>query len=300
MKKIRTYFEVPEASASDIEGQIAARTERMHRRLASVRHTLAVVSGKGGVGKSVVTANLATALAADGLAVGVVDADLNGPSMARLLGARGTPLKVTADAVEPATGCAGVKVMSMDLLLAGDATPVEWAGPGSGSFVWRGTLEANTLREFLADTEWGGLDYLILDLPPGTDRVTPLHELLPELGGLLLISLPSDLSRFIVGKSLTMARKLGIPIIGYVENMAGYLCPHCGGLGELFKSQDGGFEGVARLASLPFDPRFGSRTDAGEPDVLQRPGSPAGQAIRAIVAAVRTFFEGPEHEVPVR
>ncbi len=300
MKKIRTYFDVPEASACDIEGQLAARMARLQRRLADVRHTLAVVSGKGGVGKSVVTANLATALAADKLAVGVVDADLNGPSMARLLGARGTPLTVTADGVEPASGCAGVRVMSMDLLLAGDATPVEWAGPGSGSFVWRGTLEANTLREFLGDTEWGRLDYLILDLPPGTDRIVPLHELLPDLGGLVLISLPSDLSRFIVSKSLTMARKLDIPIIGYVENMAGYLCPHCGALGELFRPEGGNFEGVARLASLPFDPRFGSRTDAGEPDVLQRPGSPAGEAIRTLAAAVRTFFEGADYEVSVR
>lgn len=291
MRKIRTYFDVSEASASDIEGQLAARRERVERRLAGVRHVLAVMSGKGGVGKSVITANLAAALAADGHDVGVLDADLNGPSMARLLGARRAPLRATDDGVEPASAAAGVKVMSMDLLLAADEAPADWMGPKSGSYVWRGTLEANTLGEFLGDTDWGRLDYLILDLPPGTDRIVPVSEAVPKLGGLVMVSLPSELSRFIVGKSLTMARKLDIPIIGYVENMAGYLCPHCGDLGELFQSERRGFDAVERLASLPFDPRFGAATDAGQPDVLRRPESPTGRAIGQLAAAVRAFFE---------
>ncbi len=292
MKKHRTYFDVSGASASDIEGQLAGRRQRVERRLAGVRHSLAVMSGKGGVGKSVITANLAAALAADGCAVGVLDADLNGPSMARLLGVRRAPLRVTADAVEPAPGAAGVRVMSMDLLLASEESPVDWTGPKAGSFVWRGTLEANTLGEFLGDTEWGQLDYLILDLPPGTDRIVPVSETVPNLGGLLMITLPSRLSRFIVGKSLTMARKLDIPIIGYVENMVGYLCPHCGEVGELFGGVGRGFDGVERLASLPFDPRFGAATDGGRPDVLQRPESPAARGICELASAVRTFFEG--------
>lgn len=292
MKKFRTYFDVSEASASDIEGQLAARRQRVERRLADVRHVLAVMSGKGGVGKSVITANLAAALAADGCAVGVLDADLNGPSMARLLGVTGGPLRVTAGAVEPATGAAGVRVMSMDLLLAGEESPVDWTGPKAGSFIWRGTLETNTLGEFLGDTDWGRLDYLILDLPPGTDRVVPVNETVPRLGGLVMVSLPSPLSRFIVGKSLTMARRLDIPIIGYVENMAGYLCSHCGQVGDLFAEASRGFDGIERLASLPFDPRFGAATEAGRPDVLQRPESLAARGIREVAAAVKTFFEG--------
>ncbi len=292
MKKIRTYFDVSETSASDIEGQLDVRRQRVERRLADVRHSLAVMSGKGGVGKSVITANLAAALAADGCAVGVLDADLNGPSMARLLGVRRAPLRVTAEAVEPASGAAGVRVMSMDLLLASEESPVDWTGPKQGSFLWRGTLEANTLGEFLGDTEWGQLDYLILDLAPGTDRIVPLSEIVPSLGGLVMVSLPSQLARFIVGKSLTMARKLDIPIIGYVENMTGYLCPHCEQVGDLFEGAGRGFEGIERLASLPFDPRFGAATDAGRPDVLQRPESPVGRGIRQVASAVRTFFEG--------
>ncbi len=291
MKRIRTYHELPDATASDIAGQLAAQAERLHRRLAEVEHIFTVMSGKGGVGKSVITANLAVALASEGLRVGVVDADLNGPSMARLLGAPREPLAVDEDAVKPAVGAAGVKVMSMDLLLEGDEAPVRWAGPPSESFVWRGTLEANTLREFLGDTDWGTLDYLILDLPPGTDRILPVHDLVPNLGGVLAITIPADLSHFIVGKSLTMSRELGLPLIGYVENMAGYVCEHCGERGQLFEGNDPGFGAVPRLTSVPFDPEFGRETVAGRPYVMQHPDTEVGRAIRELASAVCTFFE---------
>jgi ATP-binding protein involved in chromosome partitioning len=290
MKNLRTYFDLTDGTASDIEGQLAARQERLRSRLASVRHSFAVMSGKGGVGKSVITANLAATLAADGAAVGVLDADLNGPSMARLLGADRSPLRVKRGSVEPALGSAGVRVMSMDLLLASEEAPVSWGGPQRESSLWRGTLEANALREFLSDTAWGELDYLILDLPPGTDRIVPVHDLLPDLGGVVVVTLPSDLSRFIVRKSLAAARELGIPIIGYVENMAGYICPHCGRRGPLFDSDGSGFESVPRLADVPFDWRFGSETDAGRPDVLGRPDSPGGRATREIAERVKSFF----------
>lgn len=287
---VRTYFELTRGTASDIEGQLAARLERLRRRLASVRHTFAVMSGKGGVGKSVLAANLAAALAADGLRVGVVDADMNGPSMARLLGVPRSPLRVTDSGVEPAVGAAGVRVMSMDLLLAGDERPVDWKGPRHDTFLWRGTLEANALREFLSDTLWGTLDFLVLDLPPGADRIAPVHDLLPDLGGVVLVTLPSALSRFVVRKSLTAVLAAGVPVIGYVENMVGYICPDCGARGPLFESDGAGFEGVPRLAEVPFDSRFGGATDAGSPDVLDRPEAPASRAIREIADRIRSFF----------
>lgn len=293
VKKLRTYFQLPGGTASDIAGQLAVKTKRLQRRLAAVQHVFAVMSGKGGVGKSVITANLAARLADEGLSVGVLDADLNGPSMARLLGANGEPLRVTERSVEPAVGSAGVKVMSMDLLLAGEATPVEWGGPQSETFLWRGTLEANTLREFLSDTAWGNLDYLILDLPPGTDRIAPVRDLLPTLGGVIVVTVPSELSRFIVGKSLTLSREMGIPVLGYVENMSGYVCPHCGEVGRLFDSASVSFEDVPRLAGLPFDPEFGRETEAGRPDVLRRPDTEVGRGIRVIASAIREHFEGP-------
>ncbi|NIR45642.1 MAG: Mrp/NBP35 family ATP-binding protein [Gemmatimonadetes bacterium] len=287
----RTYAELTEGTAADIAGQLAERRQRLERRLAGVRHTLAVLSGKGGVGKSLIAANLAACLADQGASVGVLDADLNGPSMPRLLGVERSSLRVEGDGIAPAVGAAAVKVMSMDLWLEGPDSPVRWRGTESGSFLWRGTLEANALREFLSDTAWGDLDYLILDLPPGTDRIAPVHDLLPGLGGALAVTIPSELSRFVVSKSLTMVKELGIPIVGYVENMSGYLCPDCGRIGPLFSTEAAPFEGVPRLAAVPFDPRFGAEGDAGRPDVLGRPDAPAARAVRDLARAVRQFYE---------
>ena len=157
--------------------------------------------------------------------------------------------------------------------------------------MWRGTLEANALREFLADTEWGDLDGLVLDLPPGTDRLEPLHRLLPSLDGLVLVTLGSELSSFVVGKSVRRARELGVPAIGYVENMTGYACPHCGELGPLFGDGEG-FEGLVRLARVPFDPELSRLADLGRPYVLERPDAPAARAIFDAARAVRSFLTG--------
>ena len=294
VKRVRGYSELPDLTASDIAGQLASKDERLRRRLAHVSHVVAIASGKGGVGKSVITANLAVCLARSGYSVGVVDADLNGPSMARLLGTESTPPRMSEDSVQPAVGAGGVKLMSMDLLLANAETPLDWKGPKTESFLWRGTMEANTLREFISDTDWGALDFLILDLPPGSDRIAPVRDLLPELGGVVLITLPSDISRFVVGKALTMVRKLDVAVIGYVENMAGYLCPHCGEKGRLFRSEKREFENTPRLATLPFDPSFGRETEAGRPGVMRSPDSEVGLGIGAITRAVIEHFEGEE------
>lgn len=291
MKRIRTYYDLAPDTGSDVLGQIRGQVQRLHRRLTQVRFTLAVLSGKGGVGKSVVTANVAAALAGEGRRVGVVDADLNGPSMAKLLGARGQRLLVKADGVEPAVGAAGIRVISMDLLLAGEDAPVEWKGPQAESFVWRGTLEAAALREFLADTEWGALDYLLLDLPPGADRIEPVHDLLPHLGGVVFVTLASDLSQFVVRKAVHRVRELGIPIIGFIENMAGYVCPHCGAQGPLF-GMSADLDGVPNLARIPFDPELTALADRGRPFVLERPESVAAQAFVQAAAKVGVFFEG--------
>lgn len=297
MKRIRTYFDLPDETRSDVSGQIAQQALRLRWRLARVRRTVAVASGKGGVGKSVLTANLAAALAAAGLRVGVLDADLNGPSQAKILGVRGRRLRVRADGVEPVAGPMGLRVMSMDLLLADADAPLEWAGPEHESFVWRGTLEANALREFFADTEWGDLDYLLIDLPPGTDRLEPLRALLPDLSGLVLVTLGSELAGFIVARSVRRARELELPIVGYVENMAGYVCPDCGSVGPLFGAPApaappaSGFEDLRLLARIPFDPELSRHADAGRPFVLERPDSVAGRAIHEAAHALRAHFE---------
>lgn len=292
VRKLRSYSELPDGTASDISGQLAARRERLRQRLSSVRHVLAVMSGKGGVGKSLIAANLAATLASEGRAVGVLDADLNGPSMARLLGVADVSLGFGTDSVEPAVGAMGVKVMSMDLLLASAETPLRWMGPTRERFLWQSTLAANVVREFLSDTNWGRLDYLLLDLPPGTDSITMIRDILPGLGGMLAVTLPTRLSHFVVRKSLVLASELAIPVIGYVENMAGYVCPDCGGVGPLFESEPADFPETPRLASLPFDPAFGRDTDLGRLEAALGADSETSRAIRVLATRVREFFEG--------
>src|SRR5258705_456863 len=174
---MKRYRDIAGDGGSNIVGQVEAQQARLVARRKDVRAIVAVVSGKGGVGKSSVTANLAGAFALGGARVGVLDADLNGPTMAKMLGVRGRTLEVGPGGVEPPAGALGIRVMSMDLLLADDATPLTWDAPSQAeAHTWRGTMEANALREFLADTAWGALDMLLIDLPPGRRRGGPARH----------------------------------------------------------------------------------------------------------------------------
>jgi len=252
-----------------------------------VTSIVAVVSGKGGVGKSSITANLAGAFALAGARVGVLDADLNGPSMATMLGVRGRTLAVGADGVEPPAGALGIRVMSMDLLLADDATPLTWEAPTQAeAHTWRGTIEANALREFLADTAWGALDVLLLDLPPGTDRLATIVGLVPALAGTVLVTIPSDVSRLIVRKSITVAAAASAPILGLVENMAGAFP---GAAGEMLAREGG----VPFLGRVPFDPGLAAAADAGQPYVAVAPAAPAALAITAMAGRLREALHLP-------
>ena len=289
----------PEAvpDKSNILGQVLAQRERVASRLAHVKRVIAVMSGKGGVGKSALTANLAAALAMQGKAVGVVDADLNGASAAAMLGARGQKLEIAPDGVRPAIGVCDVRVMSMDLFLPDDDTPVRWQHPGglaADAFVWRGSMEANALREFISDTEWGQLDYLLLDLPPGADRFDTVARLVPQLadpstGGALVVTIPSQVSHLVVRRAIVAAREAGAHLIGLIENMAGYVSETGDVVGELFPNGRGAAfadqVGVPHLGQVPFDPHLARETDAGRPFVLEHADSAAGRAILAIAAA---------------
>jgi ATP-binding protein involved in chromosome partitioning len=284
---VKRYRDLAGDGGSNIVGQLADQQARLRARMAAIRRTVAVVSGKGGVGKSSITANLAGALAADGYAVGVLDADLNGPSIAKMLGVRGQPLAVTPAGVEPARSAAGVRVLSMDLLLPADETPVVWQAPTQAdAHTWRGTMEVNALREFLTDTAWGPLDLLLIDLPPGADRLPTLAGLLPELAGAVVVTIPSEISHLVVKKSIVLARDAGSPLLGLVENMAGYVCLECGALGALFEGPGGERTaaqlGVPFLGRVPFDPRLARAADHGRPFVLDHGESRAGRALREI------------------
>ena len=293
---MKTYNDLPADGGSDIVGQVTQQVNRLQKRLASVRHTVAIMSGKGGVGKSSITANLASALGLRGHNVGVVDADINGPSIAKMMGVRGGQIDYGDDGVKPALSPLGVKVMSMDLFLKDDETPVLWeAQTQKDAFTWRGTMEVTALREFLSDTEWGTLDYLLIDLPPGTDRLPNLVDLLPNLGGTVVVTIPSGVSQLVVKKSLTMAKKqLNAPVIGVVENMAAYVCADCGKTEDLFPS--GHTEEMVRqfdvslLGKIPFDPRISIAADEGSVFVDQYRDTPAGRTLIALAEKIEAFF----------
>jgi len=284
---VKRYRDIAGDGGSDIVGQVEAQQQRLAARLRDVHAIVAVVSGKGGVGKSSVTANLAGAFARTGARVGVLDADLNGPSMATMLGVRGRTLVVGAAGVEPPLGALGIRVMSMDLLLADDATPLTWQAPTQAeAYTWRGAMEANALREFLADTAWGALDVLFIDLPPGTDRLATVVGLLPALAGTVVVTIPSDVSRLVVRKSITVAQGLKAPVLGVIDNMAG-MFPGPGG--EALARE----AGVPFLGSVPFDPALAEAADRGEPYVAVAPAAPAARAFTAIAARLGQALLGP-------
>ena len=270
--------------------QVVGQHERLAERLASVGSLIAVASGKGGVGKSAVTANLAAALAMRGFRVGAVDADLNGPSLGRMLGVSGMRLGDHADGVEPPEGVQGIRVMSMELLQDSENSPLRWLEPDSGKFTWQSTIETGVLREFLADVVWGDLDFLLIDVPPGTDKIGRLLELLPGLDQALLVTTPSETARFVVSKSLRLVSEAGVEVVGLVANMTEHECSQCGHRSSLFTSE--GAErlakesGVPLWASIPFDPRLGVSTDLGEPLVTKEPEAAASRAILALADRV--------------
>lgn len=286
---IRTYHEVDEVP-SDLPDQIAAQDARVASRLASVRRVVGVMSGKGGVGKSLITALLATAVARRRGRVGLIDADLNGPSAARLLGVRPGRLVDGPDGLEPAVSPTGVRLMSMALLIEPGRT-LAWRDAADAGFVWRGVQERGALREFLADVAWGALDLLLVDLPPGTQRLAELHGLVPELAGAVAVTIPSPAARDSVARSLDLAGARGLPVLGVIENMSGVLCEACGAATPLHAGDAGRelaqrFE-VPLLARLPFDPSLGAAADEGRLDAWWGEADGAAADLAALADRLR-------------
>lgn len=294
---MKKYKDLLEDGGSGVSGQLLDQASRLKARMATIRHTVAILSGKGGVGKSTLTCNLAAALAAEGARVAVLDADLNGPSLGKMLGVRGAPLRIGPEGVEPPEGPLGIKVLSMDQLLPRDEAPVKWDAPTErDSYVWRGTAEAAALREFLSDTVWGSLDFLFIDLPPGTDKISSVASLLPRLDAAIVVTIPTEVAHLTVKKSMTTAKEFwGTSTLGLVENMTTYLCAHCGGEGPLFRGPDSAAMahelGIAFLGRVPFDPRLAEAADRGLPYVQCESGSPAAAALQAVATALRSLVE---------
>jgi ATP-binding protein involved in chromosome partitioning len=268
--------------------QIQEQEERVRARMGKIKHKIAVISGKGGVGKSTVTVNLAIAFAMQGHAnkVGILDADIHGPSVPKMLGLTGQKLQAGPPGIFPASGPLGIKVVSMDFLLPDENTPV----------IWRGPLKMTAIRQFLSDIVWGELDLLLIDLPPGTgDEPLSVAQLLPEMDGVIIVTIPSEVSQVVVKKAVTFARRLGMPIIGIIENMSGFVCPSCGAKIDIFQS--GGGTKIADelsipfLGSIPIDQKICEDADKGMPFIVEHANSPASKAFLEIVEKIEHFLE---------
>ena len=274
---------------------------RVADRLTGVKRVIAVMSGKGGVGKSAIAVNLAQALSLRGMRIGLLDADLQGPSVAKMLGLRGLPVRVAGGgALKPHPGPCGVAVQSMDFFLQGNR-PLDWDGPRAEGATLRSAMEQAALADLLGQTGWGDLDALVVDLAPGADRLPAFAGLLPDsLGEALAVTIPTEVAMLAVERSLHRAQEVGVPVIGIVENLGSSVCIKCGEEGPLYHEVS--VDRLARncaldvVARIPFDPALSAAADRGEA-FLDGPGgeSPAGRALRGLAERVAGYERpGPE------
>ncbi|MDH5761898.1 MAG: Mrp/NBP35 family ATP-binding protein [Nitrospinota bacterium] len=293
---MKTYDDLAGDGGSNVIEQVVSQREKLRKRLDPIKYKISVMSGKGGVGKSSVTANMAACLASLGHKVGILDADLNGPSIGKLLNVpHSEKLQISPEGVQPAIGALGIKVMSMDMLLPNPDSPVMWNEGKDATAVWISMMESQALRELLTDTIWGELDYLLIDMPPGSDRIDNVRDLIPELAGVVEITIPSQISQHIVSKSITKSSQLGVSIIGLVENMATYVCPHCNEEGKLFEGEDveklSKDKKIPLLGSIPFDTRVSRQSGSGKLFFEEHSDSVTGQAIRQVVDNILKFIQ---------
>jgi ATP-binding protein involved in chromosome partitioning len=243
-----------------------------------VKNIIAVASGKGGVGKSTVSVNLAVALAQAGASVGLLDADITGPNIPLMLGVDGQPRASADNKITPLERH-GVKVISIQFFV-----------PEGQPIVWRGPLVGGAIQQFLRDVDWGELDYLVIDLPPGTsDAQLTLAQAVP-ISGTVLVTTPQEVSLSDVTKALAMLKRMSVPVIGIVENMTAFICPHCGEATEIF-GRGGGERfaeqhGIEFLGGIPLDVTVRQGGDVGVPAVAQREPGAAAQALTALASTV--------------
>src|SRR4029079_9120192 len=284
--------------ATDIDITWGAMVRRSQPRQAEqlvpgVKNIIAVASGKGGVGKRRVSVNLAVALAQSGATVGLLDADITGPNIPMMLGLDGQPKASENNKIIPLERH-GVKAISIQFFV-----------PEGQPIVWRGPLIGGAIQQFLRDVEWGELDYLVIDLPPGTsDAQLTLAQAVP-ISGTVLVTTPQDVALADVGKALAMLKRLNVPVIGLVENMSAFVCPHCGEATEIFGR--GGGERFAQehgldfLGKIPLDITVRQGGDVGVPAVAQREPGPAAVALEAMagLVAARMSVRAASNQTPV-
>ena len=271
-------------------GQAAAGAAVGKSALApGVRAIVAVASGKGGVGKSTVASNLALAMRANGLSVGVLDADIYGPSMPRMLGISGRPSSPDGKILRPMQNY-GLKCMSIGFLVPED-TPM----------IWRGPMVMSALQQMLREVDWGELDIMIVDMPPGTGDAQLTMAQQVSLAGAVIVSTPQDISLIDARKGLNMFKKVDVPVLGIIENMSYFLCPHCGERSDIFSHGGARREaerlGTDFLGEVPIDLAIRETSDEGRPIVVSQPDSPYSKTFRDIAARV---WEKVSGETPAR
>jgi ATP-binding protein involved in chromosome partitioning len=255
-----------------------AQPRQAEQLLPGVKNVIAVASGKGGVGKSTVSVNLAVALAQAGASVGLLDADITGPNIPMMMGIDGQPKATEANKIAPLERH-GVKTISIQFFV-----------PEGQPIVWRGPLVGGAIQQFLRDVDWGELDYLVIDLPPGTsDAQLTLAQAVP-ISGAVLVTTPQEVALSDVAKALAMFKRMSVPVIGLVENMTAFVCPHCGELTEIFGRGGGerfaAEHGLDYLGGVPLDVTVRQGGDVGVPAVAQREPGPAARALTAIAGGV--------------
>jgi len=247
----------------------------------NVHHKILVMSNKGGVGKSTVAVNLALGLVHKGMRVGLLDVDVHGPSIPKMLGLEEMAMVGNADKIQPVLYAFNLKVVSMAFVLKDKESPV----------IWRGPLKMGAIKQFLAEVDWGELDYLIIDSPPGTgDEPLSIAQLIKDIDGVIIVTTPQEVALLDSRKAVNFARQLNVPVLGIVENMSGFVCPHCGKSTDLFKT--GGGQKAAKEMSVPFlgkipiEPEIVTFGDEGKPFVWDRKESSAAQAFAEMVEQI--------------
>lgn len=287
---MKSYHDIVGDGGSGVLAQVAAQRARITGALAGVRHLVAVASGKGGVGKSTLTLHLASALRARGLRIAILDADFNGPSQARMAGVERTPFLPGSDKVALPRTSNGIAVFSMGSIVPeSEALEFESAAQGA-SHTWRGTREFALLGEILVSFEWGALDLLMFDLPPGAERTVQYADYLGQRASFLLVTIPSEVARGVVSRSVAALARGPNRLLGYVENMSGYYCRDCNAVRPLFAPSRVSVAAqpltapaldLPCLGSVPFDPELARHCDQGI--LLPEPSAtPVGVALDQI------------------
>ena len=252
--------------------------QQLNQRLCRIQHKIIVLSGKGGVGKSSVAVNLAAALSIAGKKTGLMDIDVHGPSIPKLLNLNGSSIGIKDGVIYPVPYDANLKIMSIGLLIN---------DPGQ-AVIWRGPIKHGVIKQFIRDVDWGDLDYLVIDSPPGTgDEPLSIAQLIPEADGALIVTTPQELAIDDVRRSIKFCEKVNLHVLGIIENMSGFVCPHCHEVTEVFSS--GGGEklaeetGVPFLGRIPLDPNMVISGDQGTPFVSSFKNSKTAEAFAKIV-----------------